>query len=262
MINYLNELKKGENVLTKVGEKHDDMLMDISVFNMSKGEEKKLSSETQETAVLLLTGKIELSWEGRNSVLERGCMFDENPVCLHVPKDIAVDIKVLEDSEVLVQKTENNRTFDSKLYSKEDTKSEIFGDGVWDGTARRVVRTVFDYNNAPYSNMVLGEVINYPGKWSSYPPHHHPQPEVYFYKFNKPQGFGLCLVGEEAYKIKNNSFLTIDGGQVHPQTTAPGYAMFYCWMIRHFDGNPWTERIDEEDHKWLLEKDVKIWPEK
>ena len=54
MINYLNELKKGENVLTKVGEKHDDMLMDISVFNMSKGEEKKLSSETQETAVLLL----------------------------------------------------------------------------------------------------------------------------------------------------------------------------------------------------------------
>lgn len=40
MINYLNELKKGENVLTKVGEKHDDMLMDISVFNMSKGEEK------------------------------------------------------------------------------------------------------------------------------------------------------------------------------------------------------------------------------
>ena len=100
MINYLNELKKGENVLTKVGEKHDDMLMDISVFNMSKGEEKKLSSETQETAVLLLTGKIELSWEGRNSVLERGCMFDENPVCLHVPKDITVDIKVLEDSEV------------------------------------------------------------------------------------------------------------------------------------------------------------------
>ena len=69
-------------------------------------------------------------------------------------------------------------------------------------------------------------------------------------------------MGEEAYKIKNNSFLTIDGGQVHPQTTAPGYAMFYCWMIRHFDGNPWTERIDEEDHKWLLEKDVKIWPEK
>ena len=112
MINYLNELKKGENVLTKVGEKHDDMLMDISVFNMSKGEEKKLSSETQETAVLLLTGKIELSWEGRNYVLERGCMFDENPVCLHVPKDIAVDIKVLEVSEVLVQKTENNGTFD------------------------------------------------------------------------------------------------------------------------------------------------------
>lgn len=92
-------------------------------------------------------------------------MFDENPVCLHVPKDIAVDIKVLEDSEVLVQKTENNGTFDSeKLYSKEDTKSEIFGDGVWDGTARRVVRTVFDYNNAPYSNMVFRRSNKLSGK--------------------------------------------------------------------------------------------------
>lgn len=33
-------------------------------------------------------------------------------------------------------------------------------------------------------------------------------------------------------------------------------------MIRHLDGDPWTDRIDEEEHKWLLDPDVKIWPEK
>lgn len=262
MINYLEELKNGENILTKIGEKHESMLMDISVFKLTEGESRTFFEKNMEAAFLLLRGKIELSWEGKNAVLKRECMFDENPLCLHIPRNISVNIKTLEESEVLVQKTENKNSFESKLYEKEDTKSEIFGDGVWDGTARRIVRTVFDYNNAPYSNMVMGEVINYPGKWSSYPPHHHPQPEVYFYKFNKPQGFGLCLEGEQAYKIKNNSFLTIEGGYVHPQTTAPGYAMYYCWMIRHFDGNPWTDRIDEEEHKWLLEKDVKIWPEK
>ena len=31
------------------------------------------------------------------------------------------------------------------------------------GTAQRVIRTIFDYNNAVYSNMVVGEVISYPG---------------------------------------------------------------------------------------------------
>ena len=260
MINYLGDLKKGKNLLTEIKNKHESMLMDISVFNLEKGKSEVFFEENKETALLLLNGKVEILWDGQSAVLERDNVFDESPTCLHVSKGVKIELKVLEDSEVLIQKTENNNKFDSKRYLKEDCTSEIFGDGVWNDTARRVVRTVFDYKNAPYSNMVMGEVINYPGKWSSYPPHHHPQPEVYYYKFNKPQGFGLCLVGEEAYKIKNNSFLTIDGGYVHPQNTAPGYAMYYCWMIRHLDGNPWTERIDEEEHKWLLEKDVKIWP--
>lgn len=38
----------------------------------------------------------------------------------------------------------------------------------------------------------------------------------------------------------------------HPQATAPGYAMYFCWMIRHLNENPWTTRIIEEEHKWLL----------
>ena len=110
--------------------------------------------------------------------------------------------------------------------------------------------------------MVIGEVINFPGKWSSYIPHHHPQPEIYYYRFNKEQGFGCSIIGDDVYKIKHNSYSIIPGGLVHPQVAAPGYAMYYCWMIRHLEGNPWTDRIDEEQHKWLLEKKVAIWPDK
>ena len=110
--------------------------------------------------------------------------------------------------------------------------------------------------------MVVGEVISYPGRWSSYPPHHHDQPEVYYYRFNKPQGFGCAMVGEDAYRVVHNSFITIPGELDHPQATAPGYAMYFCWMIRHLENNPWNDRIMEEDHKWLLEPKAKIWPEK
>ena len=53
-------------------------------------------------------------------------------------------------------------------------------------------------------NMVLGEVLNHPGKWSSYPPHHHPQPEVYFYRFDYPDGFGAGFANGEIYKTRHN----------------------------------------------------------
>ena len=33
-------------------------------------------------------------------------------------------------------------------------------------------------------------------------------------------------------------------------------------MIRHLENNPWNDRIMEEDHKWLLEPNAKIWPAK
>ena len=51
--------------------------------------------------------------------------------------------------------------------------------------------------------MVLGEVVNLPGKWSSYPPHHHPQPECYFYRFDKPMGFGAGWGNGEIYETSD-----------------------------------------------------------
>ncbi len=262
MVESLGDLKYGENTLCEINGKNSEMLMDINVAKLTKDSVVSYYSDFKEMAVLILTGKLEIRWSDNKKIIERTSVFDENPWCLHVPKGTNVQVEILEESEILVQCTDNKNIFEEKLYSPEDCKSDVFGEGVWNGTARRVVRTVFDYKNAPYSNMVMGEVITYPGKWSSYPPHHHPQPEVYFYKFNKPQGLGLCLIGDNAYKITDDSFATIKGGLVHPQTSAPGYAMYYCWMIRHLENNPWTDRIDVPEHKWLWKKDVKIWPDK
>ncbi|MBU3099878.1 MULTISPECIES: 5-deoxy-glucuronate isomerase [Clostridium] len=262
MVNSLGGIKYGGNYLCEIDGKNKDMLMDIVVVKLRKGERKEYYENDKEMALLLLTGNIKISWKENEKIMKRDSVFDEDPWCLHVSKNTKVELTAEDESEILIQSTDNKEEFEPKFYAPEDCQSDIFGEGTWNGTARRVVRTVFDYRNAPYSNMVMGEVITYPGKWSSYPPHHHPQPEVYFYKFNKPQGLGLCLIGDNAYKITDESFATIPGGLVHPQTSAPGYAMYYCWMIRHLENNPWTDRIDVPEHQWLWEKDVKIWPDK
>lgn len=262
MFDKMKNIEFGYNSIAEIDGKNSNMLMDVGVYKLKQGEKLELEDKNKETAILMLDGEVEIEWLGNTETMKRSSLFDEEPWCLHVPKTVKVLLRAEKESEVLVQKTENEKNFESKLYTPEDCGTEIFGDDVWGNTSRRMVRTIFDYNNAPCSNLVMGEVINTPGKWSSYIPHSHPQPEIYFYRFTKPQGFGACFIGDDVFKITHNSAASIPGGLSHPQVTAPGYGMYYCWMIRHLDGNPWTDRVNEEQHEWLLEPDVKIWPEK
>lgn len=244
----------GLKVISAMNGLNSSMLMDIAVRKLKAGEEIKLVEKNKEMAILLLQGKVNLRWEKYDCDVERSSVYSENPYCLHVSKDTEVSIRALEEAEVIIQCTENKENFESKLYTPLDIKVQVSSVDIWDSTAAREIKTIFDYNNAPYSNMVMGEVISYPGRWSSYIPHHHPQPEVYYYKFDKPQGFGACFIGDEVFKVTDGSFSIINGGYVHPQASAPGYTMYYCWMIRHLEGDPWTDRIDDEAHKWLLDE--------
>ena len=127
------------------------------------------------------------------------------------------------------------------------------GKGQLGETSLRTVRTIFDLSNAPDSNLVLGEVVHIPGRWSSYPPHHHPQPELYFYKFIPEQGFGYSEIGGNVYKVKNNDTSIIISGD-HPQVCAPGYAMYYIWAIRHLENNPFNEFIYAVELQWIIER--------
>ncbi|SEH28894.1 5-deoxy-glucuronate isomerase [Selenomonas sp. KH1T6] len=257
----LGGLKHGYNAMTT---RESDMLMDIGYQLFDENEVVEFQDDLQETAFVILTGKVEIAWEGKKEIMERQSLFEENPYCLLVPKAVKVTIKALQqDTEVLVQQTINEKTFQPVFFRPEDVQADVFGAGMWKGTAERTVRTIFDYDNAPFSNMVNGEVINSPGRWSGYIPHNHPQPEVYTYKFDKPQGFGACFIGDNAFKISHNSWSELSGGYMHPQVTAPGYAMWYSWMIRHLPGDPWVKtRNDLPEHTWLLDPAAEIWEPK
>lgn len=250
MFNHLN-LNNGKNLVCDKTF-HPDMLMDVAVYVLEKDEKLEIYSEDKESAILLLTGKGHYDYEGNSVKVSRSDVFEEKPYCLHVSKDTKVVVEANEYTEVLVQSKENGNDFESVMYTPENSHEVIAGVEEYEGTSKRIIRTIFDYSTAPYSNMVIGEVISYTGRWNSYPPHHHPQPEVYFYKFNHPAGFGVSIIDDNAEVVRNNSASYIPGGVVHPQATAPGYRMYYVWMIPHFENKPWTERIFAEEHKWLV----------
>ena len=257
-----NRIRNGYNSITEINKKHIDMLMDFGVLMLNNGKSYKISEKEKEVAVLLVTGDIELTWNGKAVHISRDSFLNERPWCLHVPKMTEIKISAEKKSEIIIQKTNNDKHFESKLYTQKECRSEIFGEGVLDETSNRTVRTIFDYNNAPYSNLVIGEVINHPGRWSSFPPHDHPQPEIYHYKFIQKQGFGVSIIEDEAFVVRNDDTVCISPGTVHPQVTSPGYPMWYCWMIRHLDNDPFIDRYFRDEHKWLLDPNAKIWPEK
>ena len=247
----------GEMILTTYDNEYSAMNMDIRVYRMAEGESRTFLRVTEETAVLLLSGNIVFTWEDQEEDVSRKDVFTEGPWALHVCRNVQISVKALAASEILVQCTKNEKSFTSRLYRPENAPWSYSGVGKFGNTAKRRVNTIFDHDICPESNMVLGEVLNDRGNWSGYLPHRHPQPETYFFKFDRPEGFGASFVGDQVFKSVNNSFSAIPGGELHPQAAAPGFIMYTCWMIRHIDGNPWlqTDRCEDERYVWMHEAD-------
>lgn len=245
--------ENNEKVLTTYDNAYQAMMMDIRVYRMSAGETRTFQKAEEETAILLLSGNIVYHYNGFQQKASRKDVFTEGPYCVHVCKGTKVEVVAESASEILVQCTKNNTVFDAKFYQPEDAPWGYSCVGKFGNVAKRRVNTIFDHDIAPYSNMVLGEVLNDKGNWSGYLPHRHPQPEVYYFKFDRPEGFGASFVGDSVFKSIDGSFSAITGGELHPQAVAPGFQMYTCWMIRHIEGNPWlqTDRCEDERYIWL-----------
>lgn len=251
--------ERGEKILCEETGKNSHMLMDVRVQRMEAGQKVRILEEEKETAVMLLAGKVDFAFEGRQENAGRRSVFQDKPYCLHCCRGKEISVTAVEDSRLLIQQTRNPGAFDTVFYTPDMCTLQEFGKEQWEGTAHRQVLTVFDYENAPYSNMVMGEVFHKPGCWSSYPPHYHPQPELYYYEFDKPQGFGVGFDGDQCFKVGDQGCLAITPMHPHQQAAAPGYRMYYVWLIRHLEGDPWRKtRIVDPKHEWLDHSDYQV----
>ena len=251
------ELKNGYNAYIDMSEDDMGTQMDVGLLLMDEGDKFVFDEADKEIAVLLFSGKVTYEWNDKIVEADRPDCFHHEAYCLHAGKGTKITLTAHAHSELYIQKTLNANPFEAVMYDPSNIDIELKGyNGELKGAMQREIKTFFDLSNAPYSNMVLGEVLNHPGKWSSYPPHHHPQPEVYFYRFDYPDGFGAGFANGEIYRTGHNGLAVINHG-FHSQTAAPGYAMCYAWGIRHLDGDPWDKtRIDDPEHAWLWKDDA------
>lgn len=248
---------------TYLNAEENSVAMDVHLIIMEKGQSLAILEPEKETALLLFEGSLRWTAGSQSRAASRKSPFEQEASCLHACAGTEIQLYADSRCELYVQKAYNAAAFAPVFYGPGDIHVQRAGAaGELRGAMRRNIKTVFDYENAPYSNMVLGEVLNFPGRWSSYPPHHHPQPEVYFYRFDKPQGFGVGFANGEVFRTGHNGLLQITSG-FHSQAAAPGYALCYVWGIRHLPGDPWKKtRIDDPEHAWMLAPDATFWDDK
>lgn len=259
--------ERGYTPITEIDGAHSNMLMDFGILKLGP-EDSFTNRDEKERAFLLMTGRVRFEWEADGKELseeiERNDLLDEEPFALHLPTGTPVTITSLgRETEIAVQKVNNPKIFAPKLWKPGDYRADRFGEGTLQDTSTRTVRTIFDASNHQESNMVLGEVINHPGKWSSYPPHDHPQPEVYHYRFFPQHGFGHAEKENEVFKVFNGDSYAIPPGVTHSQCAAPGYAMYYIWMIPHLPNDRFgaDSRIFRNEHTWVMDASAPIWPD-
>jgi len=256
---FRDGFRPGYSAITREEKGKNGTGVDFGIHVLAAGDRVEETS-SKETVWVLLKGEAELSWPGGQARVKRESLFDQEPTALHVSIGTKVTVRSLGGgTEWAVSRVTNAVQFSPALFLPQDVKPEYRGKELVQGACLRNVRLIFDKKNRPEANLVAGEVVNYPGRWSSYPPHHHNQPEIYHYRFTLPQGYGHAELGEEVFKVKHGDTLQISGGHDHSQVSAPGYGMYYLWVVKHLPNDPYLGFEFTEEHRWILDPKNQGW---
>lgn len=229
--------------------------LDFSIIRLSAGERFEWSQPDAEGALLVISGEGKLELDGRSIDFQRPSWIEKPPYVAHGCAGAQLSAQAVSECDLALVATESDASFESRLLLPEQVQAEHRGKGMWNDAAYRIVRTVFDRSSSPdAARLVLGEVVNFPGRWSSFPPHHHRQPEIYYYRFQPEHGYGHGELGDDVFKIRCHDLLRITDGRDHAQVSAPGYHMYYLWAIRHIEGDPYTGFEFNPEHRWLMDE--------
>ncbi|MBI3707454.1 MAG: 5-deoxy-glucuronate isomerase [Proteobacteria bacterium] len=252
----------GVTPVTAIDESADATGIALSVLVLKAGA-TYVETMPSETAFLLMSGTTTVTVGNQRAELRRASLFDDSPSCAHLPAGVELRVEAKTEAEFTIYRCANRRAFPARVFRPADTADEHRGKGQVGDACLRLVRTIFDLNNADANaELVLGEVVTLPGRWSSYPPHHHAQPEIYHYRFTHPQGYGHAEHGDQVLKVRQYDTVKILAGNDHAQCAAPGYGMYYSWVIRHLPNNPYTVPEFTAEHRWTMEKGATIWQPK
>lgn len=251
--------KDGYTSLVKPG-KDGIEFVEVGALRLGPGGTYRSASESSEVAIVFLGGlaNVTVGETEFASIGGRAHVFAGRATTVHVPPGHKFKVEAIGAVEAVIAKSPSDLGGEPRLIGPEKVKVSTRGKDACERTIHDIIDASF-----PSKRLLVGETFNAPGKWSSYPPHKHDtmrppdetrMEEVYFYKVSPPQGFGIQRVYspekgfDETFVIRDNSLVKLPFGY-HPVAAAPGYQLYYLWILA---GEPRNYILhDDPEHKWV-----------
>ncbi len=234
---------------------------EADMLKLRGGGEYTIDEKGKEFALVVLYGTINVKGEDFcfENVGIRKSVFDGVGETVYVGKDTEFTVRAVGgDAKICIAKAPADRYYKPQVLRTADIKTKTLGK---DSFLRTAAFNLAE--NAEANLLYIGEFWVENGKWASFPPHKHDVDdmpaegfldEIYYYEFDRPQGFGVQMVYsadkdlDKAYKVVSGDFVEIPKGY-HPFSVAPGYKNYCLWIMAGEHRGIFC--TTEEKHKWI-----------
>ncbi len=191
-------------------------------------------------------------------------VFDGKPYAVYLPRHTSFEIEATSDGlEIASSWVASDQDFPARLVTPETSAVELRGGN----NASRQINSILP-PGFECQRLVLVEVYTPGGNWSSYPPHKHDVhrvdadgklleadlEEIYFYKFDRPEGFAYQRVYTTDGRIdalmmaRDHDTILVPEGY-HPVVGAYGYTTYY---LNALAGSAQSlANVDDPEFAWV-----------
>jgi 5-deoxy-glucuronate isomerase len=236
----------------------------FGVARLAAGQEWELQTQGEELLAVVLTGRVDARagsgrWDGLGG---RASVFAGRATAIYAPPGARLWVRAVDGAAALAlcqsPVAAGQETPAPYVIRPEDVRVSVRGRAPF----LREVHDILD-ETRPAARLVVGETVNAPGNWSSYPPHKHDTArgeqeacleELYFFQLDPPQGFAAQFLYtsdgtvDEVHRVRHGDVMLIPRGY-HPVAAAPGYRLYYLWVMAG-EGRR-LRPFDEPDHAWV-----------
>jgi 5-deoxy-glucuronate isomerase len=234
--------------------------LELEIIKLPSGGHEAGVAHGKETLLVVLGGRIDIDANGIrwNGLGERANVFGGRATSVYLPPATEYLLSSPAGAEVALYRAPAGPGGAPYVIGPDAVDVAVRGrDGF-----EREVHTILDARK-PAAALVVGETFNAPGGWSSYPPHKHdvhdpPRQsrlqEVYHFRIDPPQGFGIQRIYSAEHKL-DEALVVEDGDTVvipygyHPVVAAPGYRLYYLWALAG-DGRD-LHVFEDPAHSWV-----------
>ncbi|HTP07942.1 MAG TPA: 5-deoxy-glucuronate isomerase [Anaerolineae bacterium] len=220
-------------------------LLDFGLLKLAAGSTYEAETPGREILAVILGGKATFEIDGKRfeKIGGRPNVFSGKPHSVYIPADAKFSIHAESAVEIALPSAPSDAAIEPYVIAPSQVAIGVWGAANFKRNYHQIL-TLASQPDLPARRLIVGETFTPSGNWSTYPPHKHQvddlpreayHEEMYYFKVNPADGFGICHYyneegEEENFTVRDNSLHMLPRGY-HTVVSAPGYTTYYLWFL-------------------------------